>query len=123
MASAVLDALKEISSRRVLRKQVCFRLQSMKSVRAIFAPIKRLLYKLVLLNVESVMIVPPKLMFTSSDPSKVQSLMVAPAIDRNCKSPEEKSQEERVAKEKKVIRKIAPVKWHMEKLAPEKLQP
>jgi hypothetical protein len=62
-------------------------------------------------------------MFTSSDPSKVQSRIVAPAIDRNCKSPEEKSQEERVAKLKKVSRRIAPVKRHMEKLAPEKLHP
>jgi len=123
MASAVLEDLKEIFSRRVLRKLVCFRLQSIKSVRDIFAPIKRLLYKLVLLKVESVMSVPPKFMFTSSEPSKVQSRIVAPAIDKNCKSPEEKSQEERVAKEKKVIRRIAPVKRHMEKVAPEKLQP
>jgi hypothetical protein len=62
-------------------------------------------------------------MLISSDPSKVQSLILAPAKDRNCISPEEKLQEERLEKSKKLIRITAPVKRQLEKLAPAKLHP
>ena len=123
IASAVLDDLKEMFSRRVFTKFVHFRLQSTKSELTMSASIKRSLYRFELLKVVSVITVPPKLTFTSSEPSKVQSLMVEPASDTNCKSLEEKSQEVNVAKLKNVMRIKAPVKRHMEKVAPEKSQP
>ena len=53
----------------------------------------------------------------------MQSLITAPASDRNCMSLEVKSQEEKVEKSKKHIRIVVPVNVQLEKAAPEKLQP